>query len=121
MVNVADNDQVNGIEDFKDKVIGAGGITMMGGGQVRFTALFCQDAEKVLVLMSDDFSLMWSKLQFYEMVTQGLSFVADPKQVIFTDDEYKTVQGVLDGHFDIGFARTGQIEQHRDANNGKLL
>lgn len=30
-----DNDRVNSMDDLKDKIIGAGGITMMGGGQVR--------------------------------------------------------------------------------------
>lgn len=84
MFVMKDNDEVNNIEDFKDRIIGAGSITAMGGGQT----------------------------QFYEMVRHGLSYVADPKQVIFTKDERLVVQGLLDGDFEIGFARTDQIERH---------
>ena len=91
MFTLKDNEDVNTIEDFKDRIIGIGGITMMGGGQT----------------------------QLYEMVRAGLSYVSDPKQVIFTEDEVKTVDGVLNGDFDIGFARTDQIEKHRV--NGELL
>lgn len=50
------------------------------------------------------------------MFRDGLSYVADPRQVMFTGDERKTVQGVLDGQFEIGMARTDQIERHEDAN-----
>ena len=57
-----------------------------------------------------------AQAQFYEMFANGLSYVADPSQVVFTMDERKTVQGVLDGDFEIGFARTDQIERHKDAN-----
>eukprot|EP00977_Amphora_coffeiformis_P000932 scaffold200_cov173-Amphora_coffeaeformis.AAC.4 len=89
---LATNDEVNTLEDLRGKSIGAGGITMMGGGQT----------------------------QFYEMFRAGLSYVADPAQVIFTTDERKTVQGVLDGDFEIGMARTDQIERHTDAN-GELI
>ena len=58
--------------------------------------------------------------QFYEIYKHGVSYVADPAQVVFTNDERLVVQGVLDGDFEIGFARTDQIERHHDAN-GKLL
>lgn len=56
--------------------------------------------------------------QLYEMVRHGLSFVADPKQMVFTNDEQLTVQGVIDGLFEIGMARTDQIERHVDMNTG---
>ena len=46
--------------------------------------------------------------------------MADPAQVIFTKDERVTVQGVLDGAFEVGMARTDQIERHTDAN-GDLI
>ncbi|CAB9515268.1 activated protein kinase catalytic subunit alpha-1 [Seminavis robusta] len=88
---LADNNEVNSIHDLKDRTIGAGGITAMGGGQA----------------------------QFYEMVRQGLSYVNDPKQVVFTIDEALVVQGVIDGEFEIGLCRTDQIERHIDANTGK--
>lgn len=35
MFTLANRDDINSMRDFKDKTIGAGGITMMGGGQVR--------------------------------------------------------------------------------------
>jgi len=85
---LATNERINTIGDIKGKTIGAGGITMNGGGQT----------------------------QFYEMFRHGLSYIADPKQVMFTGDERKTVQGVLDGEFEVGMARTDQIERHTDAN-----
>ena len=58
--------------------------------------------------------------QFYEMFREGVSFVADPKQVVFTVDERLTVQGVLDGDFEVGFARTDQIERHTDINGNAV-
>lgn len=54
--------------------------------------------------------------QLYEMHRAGLSYVADPLQMVFTSDERKTVQGVLDGDFEVGMARTDQIERHTDEN-----
>jgi ABC-type phosphate/phosphonate transport system substrate-binding protein len=77
----ADNDRVNSIEDLKGKTIGAGGITAMGAGQT----------------------------QFYEMFRDGLSYVADPLQVSFTNNEGLLVGGVLKGDFEVGFARTDQV------------
>lgn len=89
---LADNTRVNELEDLRGKTVGAGGITMMGGGQS----------------------------QLYLLEEHNISFVADLKQMVFTGDEVKTVQGVLDGEFEVGFARTDQIERHSDAD-GKLL
>lgn len=68
----ADNDEISNIEDFRDKVIGAGGIDM----------------------------LMAAQLQFYEMEQAGLSYVMDPQQVVFTGNQDEVVIGVLDGKFD---------------------
>lgn len=48
-----------------------------------------------------------------------MSYVADPKQVVFTADERLVVQGMIDGEFEIGFARTDQIERHIDDNTGE--
>lgn len=84
MFVLKDNDEVNTIEDFRGRTVGAGSITAMGGGQT----------------------------QFYELFRHGLSFAADLKQVVFTKDERLVVQGLLDGDFEIGFARTDQIERH---------
>lgn len=88
----AENKDINRIQDLKGRTIGAGAITAMGGGQT----------------------------QLYEMVKHGLSYVADPKQVIFTKDESLIVQGLLDGEFEVGFARTDQIERHTDENGDHI-
>jgi hypothetical protein len=98
MFTQADNKDINGILDLKDKIIGAGGISMM----------------------------MAAQLQFYEMEMAGMSYTMDPKQVVFTGNQRDVVQGVLDGDFDVGFVRTDQIERHIDAdgnslNSGKCL
>lgn len=58
--------------------------------------------------------------QFYEMYLHGLSFVSDPLQMVFTNDEIKTVDGVLDGTFEVGFVRTDQIERHKGPD-GRLI
>lgn len=81
-----DNDEVNTIVDLKDKIIGAGGIIDLMGGQ----------------------------MQIYEMGRAGLSYVNDPMQVIFTKDQIDVVRGVLSGRFDVGFIRTDQIELTKD-------
>ena len=58
--------------------------------------------------------------QFYELARHGISFVADPLQMTFTNNERKTVQGVLNGDFEIGFVRTDQIERTLDVD-GELI
>lgn len=92
IATLATNKHINNMEDLKDKTIGAGTITAMGGGQT----------------------------QFHEMSLYGLSFVADPKQMVFTNDERLTVPGLLNGDFEVAFVRTDQIERHRDSN-GKIV
>jgi len=86
MFTRVDNDEVNGVSDLRDKIIGGGGIS----------------------------DLMGTQLQFYEMNAAGLSYVMDPKQVVFTGNQDKVVQGVIDGEFDVGFVRTDQIERSKD-------
>ncbi len=87
-----DNDEINTIADLKDKIIGAGGIIDLMGGQ----------------------------MQIYEMARSGMSYVNDPKQVVFTNNQYDVVLGVLDGTFDVGFIRTNQIEVTTD-ESGEIL
>ena len=69
-----DNTEINTILDLKDKVIGAGAISNILGGQV----------------------------QFYEMLRAGMSYIMDPKQVVFTYNQEEVVRGVLTGEFDVG-------------------
>jgi guanylate cyclase len=87
-----DNDEVNTIADLKDKVIGAGAIIDLMGGQ----------------------------MQIYEMERAGMSFVDDPKQVVFTKDQNDVVHGILSGKFDVGFIQTNQIELTLDENGNHL-
>jgi len=87
-----DRDDINTIHDLKDKVIAAGGIRTAMGGQ----------------------------LQIYEMLRAGMSYVNDPKQVIFTRDQEAVVLGVLNGRYDVGFVRTAQIDYTQDENGNYL-
>ena len=75
--------QINEIKDFKGKKIGAGSITSLAAGQS----------------------------QFYTMMANGVSYSADTRQVVFTNDESLLLQGLIDGDFDVAFARTDQIER----------
>ena len=54
------------------------------------------------------------------MVEAGMSYVMDPKQVVFTKNQFDVVQGVIDGDFDVGFVRTDQIERHTDARGNPI-
>lgn len=83
-----ENDDINTIADLKDKIIGAGAIVDLMGGQ----------------------------MQIYEMEKAGMSYVNDPKQVVFTKDQIHVVRGILSGRFDAGFIRTDQIELTTDEN-----
>ncbi|CAB9502908.1 activated protein kinase catalytic subunit alpha-1 [Seminavis robusta] len=88
----ADNDDINTIQDLQDKIIGAGAMSQVMAGQV----------------------------QFYEMLKAGMSYIMDPKQVVFAYDQTKLVHGVLDREFDVGFVRTDTIERTKDANGNTL-
>jgi hypothetical protein len=63
---------------------------------------------------------MAAQLQFYLMQKAGMSYVMDPKQVVFTGNQYDIVHGVLNGEFDVGFVRTDTIERTTDMD-GNLL
>jgi hypothetical protein len=56
MVVLADNEELNSVRDLKDRVIGAQSISDFAGAQV----------------------------QFYVMHENGLDYIMDPKQVVFT-------------------------------------
>ena len=72
MFTRADNDDINSIADFKDKIIGAGSIAQIMAGQ----------------------------MQFYVMQKAGVSYVNDPAQVVFAYNQLDVVNGVLDGQFE---------------------
>lgn len=81
----AERDDINSIHDLKDKVIGAASISGLGSGQ----------------------------MQFLEMQRAGMSYINDPKQLVFTSNQGKVVQNVLSGDFDVGFIRTDQLERSK--------
>ena len=87
-----DREDINSIHDLKDKVIAAGSIVDLMGGQ----------------------------MQIHEMGHEGMSYVNDPKQFVFTLNEEDVVLGVLSGRYDVGFFRTGQIETTNDKDRNYL-
>lgn len=92
MIARADRKDIQTVRDFKNQIIAAGALSMILGGQV----------------------------QFYEMGRAGVSYVLDPKQVVFTYNQFDVVSGVLDGKYDVGFVRTDQIERGVDKNGNPL-
>jgi hypothetical protein len=49
-----------------------------------------------------------------------MSYVMDPKQVVFAKDQSAVINGILSREFDVGFVRTDVIERVKDAN-GKSI
>lgn len=88
----ADNEEVNSLADLKGRVVASAAISSFGGGQ----------------------------MQFREVQNAGMSYINDPKQVVFTGNQGQIVNGVLSGKFDIGFIRTDQIQRTKD-ENGELV
>jgi len=93
MMVLANNREINSVADLKDKVIAAGNFFDFAGAQA----------------------------QFYVMDKNGVDFVVDPKQVIFTANNRDTVQGILDGRWDVGFVRTGQVERTINPATGDFI
>jgi serine/threonine protein kinase/ABC-type phosphate/phosphonate transport system substrate-binding protein len=89
----SDNDAVNTIQDIRDKVVACASISGLGSGQ----------------------------MQFRLMQQEGLAYIQDPKQLVFTSNQGKVVNGVLQGKFDVGLVRTDQIERTTDASTGELV
>ena len=88
----ADRDDIDSIYDLEGKVIAAASISGLGSGQ----------------------------MQFLEMQRAGMSYINDPKQLVFTSNQGNVVNGVLSGDFDVGFIRTDQIERSKDADGNPV-
>jgi len=88
----ADRDDIQSLEDVREKIIAAASISGLGSGQ----------------------------MQFRELVKKGISYLQDVKQMVFTSNQGKVVNGVLNGDFDVGFVRTDQIERTKGAD-GNLI
>lgn len=116
MIALNTNKAINTVSDLKDKKIGAQDFSNFAGAQA----------------------------QFYVMKQSGIDFIVDPKEVIFTGeknwhgnccavylsdslyihttgDHGDTIQGVLDGKWDVGFVRTGVVERTIDPATGKII
>eukprot|EP00977_Amphora_coffeiformis_P013940 scaffold3806_cov169-Amphora_coffeaeformis.AAC.16 len=87
-----DRDDINSLQDLKNKIIAAASISGLGSGQ----------------------------MQFLEMQRAGMSYINDPKQLVFTSNQGKVVNGVLSGEFDVGFIRTDQLERTIDADGNPV-
>jgi len=77
-----DRDDINTIADLKGKTISAVSITGLGA---------CQ-------------------MQWRQMIEKGMEFLLDPKMVIFTKNQRKSVADVVAGIADVGFVRTDMAE-----------
>ncbi|CAJ1970011.1 unnamed protein product [Cylindrotheca closterium] len=93
MITLADTKDIDSVEDLKGKIIGAHSFS--------------------------DFASAQS--QFYEMQKNGMDYITDPKQVVFTGNDEETIRGVLDGRWDVGFVRTGQVEKTLDPSTNKIV
>jgi serine/threonine protein kinase/ABC-type phosphate/phosphonate transport system substrate-binding protein len=82
------NATIDSVYDLRNRSIAAASISGLGSGQMQFRVL--QQA--------------------------GLSYINDPSQVVFTSNQGKVVNGVLNGEFEVGFVRTDQLERSNDAN-----
>lgn len=84
----SDNDAIQTISDITNKTVAAASISGLGSGQMQFRLL--QRA--------------------------GMSYINDPIRLVFTSNQGKVVNGVLNGDFDVGFVRTDQLERSKDPN-----
>lgn len=92
IATLRNNTEINSIQDLKGKVIAAASISGLGSGQ----------------------------MQFKEMLDAGMSYVNDPKQLVFTSNQGKVVKGLLAGDFDVAFVRTDQLERSKDSNGNPI-
>eukprot|EP00522_Entomoneis_paludosa_P009886 CAMPEP_0172454726 /NCGR_PEP_ID=MMETSP1065-20121228/11634_1 /TAXON_ID=265537 /ORGANISM="Amphiprora paludosa, Strain CCMP125" /LENGTH=1107 /DNA_ID=CAMNT_0013207105 /DNA_START=52 /DNA_END=3375 /DNA_ORIENTATION=+ len=92
IATLANRDDIQSIHDLKDKIVATASISGLGSGQ----------------------------MQFREMQNAGMSYINDPKQMVFTSNQGKVVKGVLSGEFDVGFIRTDQLERSQDADGNPI-
>ena len=93
IITLADSTDIDSVEDLEGKIIGAHSFS--------------------------DFASAQS--QFYVMQKNDMDHITDPKQVVFTGNDEETVRGVLDGRWDVGFVRTGKVEQTLDPSTNKQI
>eukprot|EP00980_Cylindrotheca_fusiformis_P015925 scaffold4661_cov108-Cylindrotheca_fusiformis.AAC.8 len=89
----ADNEEINGNEDLRNKVIAGQAFSVFAGAQS----------------------------QFWLMYKNGMDYIMDPKQVVFTKNDDETVQGVLSRRWDVRFVPSGRAERTIDETTGDFI
>ena len=84
----SDRTDIQTLQDIRGKIVAAASISGLGSGQ----------------------------MQFRELQRAGMSYINAPRQLVFTSNQGKVVNGVLGGKFDVGFIRTDQIERTKNAS-----
>ena len=84
----SDRTDIQTLQDIRGKIVAAASISGLGSGQ----------------------------MQFRELQRAGMSYINAPRQLVFTSNQGKVVNGVLSGKFDVGFIRTDQIERTKNAS-----
>ena len=79
---MANRNDINSVKDVKDKSYAAASISGLGSGLA----------------------------QFQVFVKKGMSYINDPSQVVFTNNQGTVVKLVEEGKVDVGFVRTNQLE-----------
>ena len=84
----SDRTDIQTLADIRGKIVAAASISGLGSGQ----------------------------MQFRELQRAGMSYINAPRQLVFTSNQGKVVNGVLAGKFDVGFIRTDQIERTKNSD-----
>jgi len=92
IATLSNRSDIKSIHDLRDKVIAAASISGLGSGQ----------------------------MQFKQMVDNGMNYLQDPKQLVFTSNQGLVVKGLLSGEFDVGFVRTDQLERSKDLSGNPV-
>jgi len=92
IATLSDRDDINTVLDLKDQRVAAASISGLGSGQMQFKA----------------------------MIDNGMNYLDDPKQLVFTSNQGLVVKGLLAGDFDVGFIRTDQLERSKDADGNPV-
>ena len=92
IATLANRTDITTIHDLEGQVVAAASISGLGSGQ----------------------------MQFREMQRAGMSYINDPKQLVFTSNQGKVVNGLINGDFDVAFVRTDQIERSKDAHGNPI-
>jgi ABC-type phosphate/phosphonate transport system substrate-binding protein len=92
IATLSNRDDINTVLDLKDQRVAAASISGLGSGQMQFKA----------------------------MIDNGMNYLDDPKQLVFTSNQGLVVKGLLAGQFDVGFIRTDQLERSKDADGNPV-